>query len=148
VSSSRYRRCAVGWSMAAPNTEHWPPGAYQLRVGSSIAAGDATEYRSNSVPLLIAARVTPPPSPWTSVGGVFSFTAAGLVDGATELYMDTVVLSAIAPGGAPAAGQFALSAAFDSISFRPRAGLPAGSYYVRLRVRGVEGPPLGRVTLS
>jgi hypothetical protein len=123
------------------------PGTYQLRVGSALAAGDATDYRSNSVLLLIAAHVTPLPSPWTPAGGVFSVGAVGLIDGATELYLDTIVLHRIAPGGAPAAGQFALSIAGDSLKFRPPAGLPAGTYYVRLRVRGIEGPPIGRITL-
>lgn len=119
------------------------PGVYQLRVGSAMGQGDAKNYRSNSAPLLISAFVTPPPSPWNPVAGVFSFTGAGFVAAATELLLDTVALTAV--GAPPAPGEFQITG--NTIQFRPPAGAPAGTYFVRLRVRGVEGPPVGRITV-
>src|SRR4029453_15833253 len=123
------------------------PGVYQIRVGSSVALGDTLNYRSNAVPLLIAAQAGPVPSPWNPVGGEFSFNGLGFVDGATELYLDTVGLTALALGSAPGAGEFSINAGLNSIRFRPPAGLPAGTYFVRLGMRGVEGPAVGRISL-
>jgi hypothetical protein len=123
------------------------PGVYQIRVGSSVALGDTLNYRSNAVPLLIAAQAGPVPSPWNPVGGEFIFSGFGFVDGATELYLDTVGLTALALGSAPGAGEFSINASLNSIRFRPPAGLPAGTYFVRLRVGGVEGPAVGRISL-
>jgi hypothetical protein len=123
------------------------PGVYQIRVGSSVSDGDVTEYRSNSVPLLIAAQVTAPASPWNPVAGVFSFTGAGFVDGSTELYLDTIALAALPLGSAVGAGQFSIATTLDSVSFRLPAAIAPGAYFVRLRVRGVEGPAVGRIVL-
>jgi len=134
---------AVG---AAP-ADSPPPGVYQLRVGSSTASGDAVDYRSNSVPLLVAARVGPVPSPWNPAGGVFTFTGAGFVAGATELYLDAIALSPLPLGSAPGAGEFAINNALDAVSFRPPAGIAPGTYFVRLRVGAVEGPAVGRIVL-
>jgi len=117
------------------------PGVYLIR------AGDAGTGRTNSVPLSIMARTDAPPSPWVAAGGAFAFTGAGFVDGATEVLLDTIPLVAIAAGGAPGAGEFAVNAALTSISFRAPAAVAAGVYFVRLRVHGVEGPPVGRITL-
>src|SRR5204863_9547197 len=96
------------------------PGVYQLRVGSSLAAGDAQDYRSNSVPVLVSAFVNAPGTPWNPAAGVFSFTGDGFVAGKTELLLDTVPLTAT--GGAPAAGEFQVAG--STISFRPPAGMP------------------------
>jgi hypothetical protein len=118
-------------------------GIYQLRTGSSIAAGDAADYRSNSAAVLIAPRVTAPGPPWNPVAGMFSFTADGLVPASTEVLLDTVTLSAV--GAAPGPGEFQIAG--STINFQPPAGLPAGTYFVRLRVRAVEGPPVGAIVL-
>ena len=85
--------------------------------------------------------------PWTAAAGVFTFAGAGFTVGKLELLLGTVALAAIAPGGAPAAGEFAPNAAGTSISFRVPAGLPNGTYTVRLRVKGNEGPPVGGFTI-
>jgi hypothetical protein len=116
------------------------PGVYQFRVGSNIAKGDAKDYRSNSTPVLISPLIVAPPSPWNPVAGVFSFTGDGFVAGATELLLDTVPLKAV--GGAPNPGEFQIVG--GTISFQAPMGTPAGSYFIRLRVNGVEGPPVGR----
>ena len=123
------------------------PGVYQIRVGSSIAAGDARNYRSNAVPVMIAAQAGPVPSPWNPLANVFSFNALGLVAGATEVYLDTVELNPLPLGSAPGIGEFSIAAALTSIRFRPPAGITPGTYFVRLRVRGVEGPAVGRVVI-
>jgi hypothetical protein len=118
------------------------PGVYQLRVGSDTAKGDGQDYRSNSTPLLISARVDAPGLPWNPVAGVFSFTGDGFIAGATELLLDTVALRVVA--GSPAPGEFQIVG--GTVNFQP--GTPTGTYFVRLRVNGVEGPPVGRIVLS
>ncbi len=122
-------------------------GFYQLRAGSSTVAGDALDYRTNTVALLVAARTNAVPDPWTPAAGVFSFSGTGFIEGEMGVLLDTVTLAALAQGSAPTAGTFALTNTGDTIRFRPPAGLPAGTYYVRLRVRGVEGPAVGRIAL-
>ena len=117
------------------------PGVFLLR------AGDAAAHRTNAIPLIVTPRVDPVPAPWTPAAGVFTFTGAGFTVGKLELLLDTVPLTAIAAGGAPAAGEFAPNAAGTSISFRVPTGLPNGSYSVRLRVKGNEGPPVGGFTI-
>jgi hypothetical protein len=119
------------------------PGVYQLRVGSSIALGDPQNYRSNSVPLLVSAFVNPLPAAWNPVAGVFSFTGLGFAAGSTELLLDTVPLTSVA--GAPAAGEFQVAG--NTIALVPPAAMPTGPHFVRMRVHGVEGPPVGRIIL-
>lgn len=131
-------------TVGAPPANSPGPGVYQLRVGSSVAQGDATTYRSNAAPVLIGAFVTPPPTPWNAAAGVFSFTGLGFEAGATEVLLETVTLRPVA--GAPNAGEFQISG--NTIAFRPPANLPAGTYFVRLRVHAVEGPPVGRIVLT
>jgi hypothetical protein len=117
------------------------PGVYLLR------AGDAAAHRTNAVTLIVTPRIDAVPVPWIPAAGVFTFSGAGFTVGMLELLLDTVPLTAIAAGGAPAAGEFAPNAAGTSISFRVPAGLPNGSYSVRLRVNGNEGPPVGGFTI-
>ncbi|MEK6676304.1 MAG: DUF4255 domain-containing protein [Planctomycetota bacterium] len=123
------------------------PGVYLVRVGSSTAAGDAVNYRSNAVPLTIAARIDPIVEPWTPLGGVFSFSGVGFVTGATEVLIDTVSLTPIAPGTLPGIGEFTMNATGTSISFQPPSSMTPGIYFVRLRVKGVEGSPVGKISL-
>jgi hypothetical protein len=118
------------------------PSVYQLRVGSSVAAGDARDYRSNSIPVLIGARIDPPPTPWNPAAGVFSFNGAGFA-GSVELLVDTVSLRSV--GAPPAQGEFQVAG--NTINFQPPGGMAGGNYFVRLRVNGIEGPPVGRITL-
>lgn len=135
-------------AVGAPPGASPTPGVYLLRVGSAIAQGDAMDYRSNSVPLSFAARIDPVPTPWLAVGGVFSLWGVGFMDGHTEVIIDTAALLAVTPGADPEPGQFALNPAGTGIAFRLPDNLPPGSYVVRVRVRGVEGPPPGEVSAT
>ena len=86
------RQTAEQYRRAARRPTH--TGVYQIRVGSSVALGDARNYRSNAVPLLIAALASPVPAPWNPVAGEYSFNGLGFVDGATELSLWTIELTA------------------------------------------------------
>jgi hypothetical protein len=123
------------------------PGVYQLRVGSSVASGDAADYRSNSVPLLLAAKVNEISTTLDALGKLYSFGGTGFVAGATELYLDTIPLVPLPVGSAPNPGEFAINNSLDVVAFRTPKSIAAGRYYVRLRVGGVEGPAVGRITL-
>jgi hypothetical protein len=120
------------------------PGLYLLRVGSSRNQGDAADYRSNATPISVAARTAAVPSPWP--GPPFAFSGAGFISGATEIYLDTTRLSE-SGGAAAGAGEFKIGAGGTAIDFLPPPGMPSGPYWVRLRVRGIEGPPVGRIVL-
>ncbi|WP_295386984.1 Pvc16 family protein [uncultured Thiodictyon sp.] len=134
-------------AVGVPPAASPPPGVYLLRVGSALAAGDSADYRSNAVPITICSAVAPVPLPWQPTAGLFSFSGAGFVVGTTELLLDTVALHAAAPGNPPDPGEFAVTGGGTGIDWRPPAALPAGIYTVRLRVKGIEGPPVGTVTL-
>jgi hypothetical protein len=113
------------------------PSVYQLRVGSDVASGDATTYRSNAVPVSIAAAVTglpPPPAP--PILGGNSFNGAGFVSGKTAVFLDTLPLAE----GPPQAGNFQIAGG-NIINFEPPAGIPHGLYAVRVRVNNVESDP-------
>lgn len=123
------------------------PGAYIIRAGSSLDSGDEADYRSNGVAIIVTARVDSVPSPWVPDGGVFSFTGAGFVVGSTEALIDTVSLRSVSPESTLGPGEFTVSSTGVSVSFRPPVSMPSGTYTVRVRVSGVEGPPVGRMTL-
>ncbi len=112
-------------------------GVYQLRVGSDVASGDATSYRSNAVPVSIAAAVTGmPPPPVPPILGGNSFNGAGFVSGKTTVLLDTLPLAE----GPPQAGNFQIAGG-NTINFEPPAGIPHGLYAVRVRVNNVESDP-------
>jgi hypothetical protein len=116
----------------APN-----PGVYQLRVGSDTAQGDTVTYRSNTVPLSIAAAVTVttiPPNPPVLAGN--SFTGVGFISGRTQMLLGPVGLSE----GAPSQGNFQITGG-TTINFQPPANLAHGLYPVRVRVSHVESDP-------
>jgi hypothetical protein len=92
--------------------------------------------------VLIEARIDPPPTPWNPAAGVFSFNGAGFA-GSVELLVDTVSLRSV--GAPPAQGEFQVAG--NTINFQPPGGMAGGNYFVRLRVNGIEGPPVGRITL-
>jgi hypothetical protein len=113
-----------------------PAGIYQLR------AGNATGYRTNSVPLSLSAGVqvtiaSPNPPLLAPAGGTFTFSGVGFIAGDTELLLDTVPLTE----GALAPGFFTIGALGTSISFQPPAFLAPGLYSVRVRVGKVESDP-------
>lgn len=113
------------------------PGVYQLRVGSDVASGDATTYRSNAVPVSIAAAVTgmpPPPAP--PILSATTFNGTGFIPGKTAVLLDTLPLAE----GPPHAGNFQIAGG-NNITFQPPAGIPHGLYAVRVRVNNVESDP-------
>ena len=117
-------------------------GVYQVRVG------DGTQ-RSNATPFSVSARVDPPAAgalPFlTPAGDDFSLAGAGFVPGETEVLVGGHLLTESA--GAPAAGEFSIGGGGTALQFRLPAGLPDGTYEVRVRVRGVDSPPAWWVRL-
>jgi hypothetical protein len=113
------------------------PGVYQLRLGSDMASGDSTTYRSNAVPISIAAAVTgmpSPPAPPILAADVLD--GIGFISGKTALLLDTVALAE----GPLQPGNFQVVNA-NTINFLPPSGMSPGLYAVRLRVNGVESDP-------
>ena len=119
------------------------PGIYQFRVGSDLAQGDAQTYRSNGTPFSLAARVKVPAGPplLPPAAGLFTMTGVGFGGGgpATEVLLGTTALTRV--NAAPAAGEFRVTPAGTTISFRVPAALPTGRYGVRVRVNQVESDP-------
>jgi hypothetical protein len=123
------------------------PGVYLFAVGSSVAAGDPFDHRSNSVPALLAPSLDAVPSPWLSAAGVYSFTGDGFVSGATQVYFGGVKLTAAADDSVPIPGEFSITASGTKIRFAPPNGFAAGAYPVRVIVNGVDGAVVGTVDL-
>jgi hypothetical protein len=113
------------------------PGVYQLQVGSDVASGDATSYRSNAVPVSIAAAVTGmPAAPAPPILGGNSFNGAGFVSGNTAVFLDTLPLAE----GPAQAGNFQIAGG-NTITFEPPTGIPHRLYAMRVRVNNVESDP-------
>ncbi|MGH7841773.1 MAG: Pvc16 family protein [Candidatus Binataceae bacterium] len=113
------------------------PGVYQLRVGSDIASGDATTYRSNAVPIGIAPAVIgmplPPLPPILRAG---TFSGSGFISGKTEVLLEIIPLAE----GPPQPGNFQITGG-ATIDFQPPVGLSTGLYVLRVRVNNVESDP-------
>jgi hypothetical protein len=120
------------------------PGVFQLCVGNAKPAGDPVAIRSNATPFSIAASVSvtvaPPNAPLLTPDGSSSYTVTGqqFVSGQTEVLLETVKLVSI--GGPPNPGTFQIVDP-QTIVFKRPAGLPPGTYAVRIRVNQVESPP-------
>jgi len=113
------------------------PGLYQLRVGADTGAGDPVTYRSNSVPLGIAAGVTGLPlAPNPPILTAFTVSGIGFLSGKTDVLLGAVPLHE----GPLLAGNFQIVGG-TTINFQPPSNLPHGLYAVRVRVNQVESDP-------
>jgi hypothetical protein len=121
-------------SVGTPPADAPPPGIYLVSVGGG-------SFRTNSVPLSVAAAITgvaaPPILP--AVAGLYTVDGLGFIASGTQVFLDTVALTEVA--GAPAAGEFQLQNAGTRLVFRPPASLGAGRYPLRVRVHNVESAP-------
>jgi hypothetical protein len=118
-----------------------PPGNYQIAVGNAT-----TSARSNALPLTIGplmlgigtapAVLTPVPAPV----GVYSFSASGLVAGATSIWLGTTELPVAATVGP---GKATVDAIGGQVTFEaPATGFVSGANVpVRVIVNGIEAPP-------
>jgi hypothetical protein len=111
------------------------PGVYQLRVGSDTSTGDPA-YRSNAVPISIAASIATPPDPPILTPPNTTLTGTGFLAGQTEVLIGLVSL--VLGSGL---GSFQISNSDTRIDFQPPADLPTGLYPVRVRVNRVESDP-------
>jgi len=122
------------------------PGKYLLTVGKA-----GTTIRSKALPISIAPEVRGITSPNTVLparaGGVYTFTAAGIVTGQTSILLNQTALmigAAVGPGIATlTAAPTAQNPDNWSISFQlPAAVFPSGAYVqVRLVVNSIEALP-------
>lgn len=133
----------VGLPPNPPNPRTPPAGIYQLRVGSDQGRGDKQTIRSNAIPFSIAASIKGPAlnaTPLlTASGGVFTVNGAGFTTGKTEVFLDTIALSAGNSGPNP--GTFRVNTSETAISFKLPNNLASGRYTVRVRVNQVESAP-------
>jgi hypothetical protein len=126
----------VPFIVRAPAGTPVQAGRYELRVARPALPG----FRSDSVPISVAAWVDPAGGPLlTAAGGVYTLNVRGVPAGGAELRLGPVSLTRIADGAAPAAGEWQHSA--NTITFVAPASLSAGHYQVGLRVADVESDP-------
>jgi hypothetical protein len=113
------------------------PGVYMLTVGS-----DMPPVRSNATPVSVAARISKVavPPKLEPVGGFYKVEGAGFTTGSTDVFLDTVPLTAVA-GPDPGDGQFVIDASEQSFRFKPPAALPSDRYHLRVRVNQIDSPP-------
>ena len=118
-----------------------PPGAYQITVGNTSTV---TPFRSNALELLIAPEVNGigPGAPLLTADGskVYSFTAGGLIDMETSVFIDQ---TALAMGAVVAPGTATVDAVTGKVSLMlPTTGFASGSYVpVRVVVNAIEALP-------
>jgi len=120
------------------------PGVYQFRVGSG-APGSPGATRSGSIPVSVAALVSPQGGPVLAGPAPFTVSGTGFVPGMTEVSVGTFGLTETA--AVPGPGEVRIASSGTSFSFSPPAG-PAGTVLpVRVRVNGIESDPALWVTL-
>ena len=140
---------ASRFALTVPAATTWTPGIYQLRVGNQLALGVAGALRSSATPFSIAAFVDPAGGPILApVGTVFTLNGLNFVPGSTEVFLETIALTATATAP-PNAGQFNVQADGKAIAFAlpDSPTLPKGTYAVRVRVNQVDSPPAQWVTV-
>jgi hypothetical protein len=121
---------AIGGAPAPPLSTP-VPGVYLLSVGNGTAV-------SNAIPVTIVPLFQPVATPAVlhATAGVYSFSGAGFVPGATLLFVGGVQLDgaayAVSPGG-------------TAVTFRLPATQPHGLFALRVRVDGVDAPPTWQV---
>jgi Pvc16 N-terminal domain len=128
---------------------HGVPFVLRAPAGTAVAAGryeltlarpSLPGFRSDPVPISVAAWVDPAGGPLlTAAGGVYTLDVRGVPTAGAELRLGPVVLTRIADGGAPTAGQWQHNA--DAITFVAPTSLSTGQYQVGLRVADVESDP-------
>lgn len=123
------------------------PGLYQLTT-LQVATG-ATGI---PIPFAIAAQITAPsgttfPASLAGASGVFSFAGAGFVPGQTQVALDAVGLT-FQSSGTPAAGSGSFTVTSTQIQFAPPSSLPAGTYFVFVRVNGIDCAPSWFITVG
>jgi hypothetical protein len=129
------------WGMALTATP--PPGKYMLAVGNAPGAFPAV--RSNALPVSIAPQMSgigPSAPVLQPSGGVYTFTASGLVAGQTTILLDQ---TALAPGtvAGPGVAAMAENAGLWTVTFElPAPGFTSGTYVpVRVVANSIEAPP-------
>jgi hypothetical protein len=113
-------------------------GVYLVSIGSDLP----TKIRSNTTPLMIAARIDSvgvPPKLIPDGSGFYTVQGVGFIPGVTEVYMDTVRL--IDAGGTPNPGQFQITGGGTGLTFKAFDNMESGRYWLRVRVNGVESRP-------
>jgi hypothetical protein len=126
----------VPFMLRAPQGTPVAAGRYELTVSRPALPG----FRSNPVPLDVAAWVNPAGGPLlNAVAGLYTLEVRGVPVSGASLRMGTVQLARIADGSVPTAGQWQHSS--NSITFVAPTGLAAGEYGVGLRVADVESDP-------
>ena len=142
----------TGWqSAAATNTQMTltPPAIYA--IGSAAAAPASTPVPgvyllavgypgnlSTGVPVIIAPvfSAVSNPAVLNAVGGVYSFTGAGFVPGATQLYVNGTLLDA---------ADVTIDPTGSSVKFTLPTTMPHGTWPLRVRVEGVDAPTTWQV---
>ena len=120
------------------------PGVYQFRVGSG-APGSPGATRSGSIPVSVAAFVSPAGGPVLAGPAPFTVSGTGFVPGMTEVFVGTFALAetAVAPGP----GEVRIAPSGTSFSFWPPPAPARTVLPVRVRVNGIESDPALWVTL-
>lgn len=129
----------VPFRLAPPAGPNAPvPGAYELVLTRPSQPG----WRSNAVPLAVAAWVDPSGGPLLTPDGQgrYAMTVGNLPAAGAVLRLGAAELTRIADGAAPQPGQWQCTGG-SQVSFAAPAGTPAGTHQVGLRVNQVESDP-------
>ncbi len=143
---SARRAVRIPAAAGAPPAGAPAPGRYSVRleaaagVAARVAAGAGTvAFRTAEVPLGVAAGVSPAGGPLLATAASYTVRGTGFVPGDMQVLLGAIPLRRAA--AAPAAGEYAVSTDGTTLTLVPPAGLPAGTYQLRVRVAGVESDP-------
>jgi hypothetical protein len=116
-----------------------PPGRYELQLTRPTQPG----WRSNRVPLNIAAWVSPAGGPLLNPDpqGRYALTTRNVPAQGAILRVGTVNLTRIANGATPGPGEWECTGG-STATFALPAGMSAGTHLVGLRVNDVESDPV------
>jgi hypothetical protein len=115
------------------------PGRHEVVLTRPAKPG----WRSNAVPLNVAAWIDPASGPLVAADGQgrYSLSVAGVPATGVVLRLGTTALARIADGGTPQPGQWQCTAG-STVTFAAPAGTAAGTYLVGLRANDVESDPV------
>lgn len=115
------------------------PGRYELRLARPTEPG----WRSNPVPLNIAAWVSPAGGPLVQpdAQGVYALTTRNVPATGARLRVGAAELARIADGQVPQSGEWQCTGG-SQVTFVPPAGTPTGTHQVGLRANDVESDPV------
>jgi hypothetical protein len=140
VTASWQTAAGVPFTLRPPDAPGAPaPGRYELAISRPSRPG----WRSNGVPLNVAAWINPTGGPLLNDdgAGVYTLEARSVPATGATLRLGAIPLTRISAGSTPGPGEWQCSGGGSQITFAAPDGTPPGQHQIGLRVGDVEADP-------